>query len=70
MCGFQRDENATLALKAGLLKEEVNIFCPDDLRRARERFQDCFKPAQNWTLKRCGPSEPWTRYYQVLYQKT
>lgn len=67
--GWEKSENSELALKSGLLREKINIFCPLQLRKAQENFLTQFLPSQNWSVLKHAVTLPWSHYYQALFSK-
>jgi hypothetical protein len=69
MIGAPESLATKLALSAGILTEEVNIFCPDDLNAARKRFLVRFAPSAAWTVEAHAEVAPWSHFYQALYSR-
>jgi hypothetical protein len=56
-------------MSSGLLKENINIFCPIDLKKAHENFLTTFLPSKEWVIDKHATSLPWSHYYQALFVK-
>ena len=67
LVGAKESVASELALQSGILRESVNIFCPDDLDTAQRRFMEKFSPSRAWTVHSHGEALPWSHYYQALY---
>ena len=70
LCGFTKDTSTKNALSSGLLTEIINIFNKDELKIARLKFIEAFKPSSNWECVKHATCTPWPHYYQALYHKT
>ena len=68
-CGWPESEGSVLAINSGLLKEKLNIFCPDEIERAQEKFLSKFTPSKFWSVNKHSATLPWSHYYQALFVK-
>ncbi len=69
LCGWEKSEASELAMNSGILKESLNIFCPEELRMAQEKFLSKFLPGKKWSVERHATTLPWSHYYQALFVK-
>ncbi|MDR1031778.1 MAG: putative sugar O-methyltransferase [Holosporales bacterium] len=69
LCGFIRSKDCDLALRSGLLTDQLNIFCPLELEKHRKKFLVEFSPGKGWFVEKAGPTFPWSHYYQALFSK-
>ncbi len=67
--GSSESSGTKLALSAGIITEEVNIFCPDAIDVARKRFLARFAPSSAWVLSAHAEAAPWSHFYQALYSR-
>lgn len=67
--GWEKTENTELAMKSGILKNLINIFCPHELKKAQKQFISSFLPSDKWVVKKQAKTLPWSHYYQALYIK-
>ncbi len=67
--GANESSATKLALGAGILTEEINIFCPDAISEARKKFLDRFAPSSAWVLSAHAEVVPWSHFYQALYSR-
>lgn len=70
LCEMQFTESTKLALEASLLTQQIDIFCIDELKAARQKFLEAFRPSNQWTCFKHGECSPWPHYYQALYSKS
>lgn len=69
LCGWAESEGSRLAMQSGLLRETVNIFCPDELAKIHKNFLKKFTPSSNWSVIDHSTVLPWSHYYQALFKK-
>jgi len=69
LCGWEKSEASDLAMNSGLLKESLNIFCPEELQMAQEKFLSKFIPGKKWLVEKHAVTLPWSHYYQALFVK-
>ena len=69
LCGWVESEGSRLAMQSGLLREKINIFCPNELAKAHKNFLKKFAPSPHWSAVHHSTVSPWSHYYQVLFKK-
>ncbi|MGV8948012.1 MAG: putative sugar O-methyltransferase [Candidatus Paracaedibacter sp.] len=67
--GWEKTQNAEMALNSGILKEVINIFCSKELSHAQNVYLEKFCPSSLWRPEKHSTSLPWSHYYQALYTK-
>jgi hypothetical protein len=69
LCGFEPSDSSCLAMSSGLLTNTVNIFCPEELKKAQKNFLIQFSPGKDWFVSKHAETIPWSHYYQSLFIK-
>lgn len=69
LCGWEKNDNSILALNSGLLKDQLNIFNPEELLIAQDKFLIKFLPTSLWKTTKHSTTSPWSHYYQALFSK-
>lgn len=69
ICGFKKSKASDLASRSGLLRNKINIFCPDALEKAQKKFLLKFVPEKKWKIEKQAKTLPWPHYYQALFVK-
>jgi len=65
---MNRDE-ASLALKMGLLREVLDIHDNRAVAAQRQRFLEAYCPGGDWTVLADGWARPWSYYWQAIYRR-
>jgi hypothetical protein len=69
LCGWEKSENSNMALSSGVLKNIINIFCPDELLKSQKQFMINFLPTKKWKTLKHSATMPWSHYYQAIFSK-
>lgn len=69
LCGWKKTEGSELAMNSGIVRDVINIFCPNELKKAQENFMCKFMPGENWMIEKHDQTLPWSHYYQALFVK-
>jgi len=67
LCNFEKNESSNLALASGLLRNIINIFNVDQLKKARKAYIHEMQPSSKWKTIKHADCLPWPHYYQALY---
>lgn len=67
LCGWEKSENSNMALSSGVLKNIINIFCPDELLKSQKQFMIIFLPTKKWKVLKHSGTSPWSHYYQAIF---
>ncbi len=70
MTGAMSSAQVNPALSSGILRDTINIFCPDELAMAQQNFLIEFSPSKLFSAFKSGKTLAWSHYYQVLYKKS
>ena len=65
---MNRDE-ASLALKMGLLREVLDIHDSRAVATQRQSFLAAYRPGGDWSVLADGWARPWSYYWQAIYRR-